>query len=159
MHATADERPTSAGPGYPPGAQVLVRDEQWLVRKVTHTRHDGWMIEVTGVSSFVRGTDAVFYDRLDDVRILDPNKTELVPDDSPNHRRARLFLEAVIRKTPLPQTERGLALTGGGFFGEAGPPPRPAGEGLARDVPPPPGLIAAAGGVRQNPGNGGPAAQ
>ncbi|WP_433205315.1 SNF2-related protein [Dactylosporangium sp. CS-047395] len=99
-----------AEPGIPPGAQVLVRDEQWLVRKTTLTRHDGWMVEVTGVSPFVRGTDAVFYQRLDDIRVLDPRQTVLVGDDSPNHRRARLFLEAVVRKTALPQTEHGLAL-------------------------------------------------
>src|SRR2546430_895716 len=98
------------GGGFPPGAQVLVRDEQWLVRKTTRTRRDGYMIEAIGVSSFVRGTDAVFYDRLDDIRVLDPRDTVLVPDDTPNHRRARLFLEAVFRKTALPQTEHGLAL-------------------------------------------------
>ena len=96
--------------GYAPGAQVEVRDEHWLVRNVTPTRVDGWMIEVTGVSPFVRGMDAVFYDGLDKVRILDPRTTRLVPDDSPNHRRARLYLEAVIRKSFLPQTEHGLAL-------------------------------------------------
>jgi ERCC4-related helicase len=96
--------------GFPPGSQVLVRDEQWLVRKCTKTERDSWMIEVTGVSSFVRGVEAVFYNRLDGIRILDPRDTTLVADDSPNHRRARLFLEAVFRKTALPQTEHGLAL-------------------------------------------------
>lgn len=98
---------------YAPGSQVRVRDEQWLVRKVVATRRDGWMLEVTGVSSFVRGVDAVFYDGpgLDQVEVLDPRKTRLVADDSPNHRRARLYLEAAIRKTALPQTEHGLALS------------------------------------------------
>jgi len=101
---------TDEGSGYAPGAQVEVRDEQWLVRNVIPTRRDGRMIEVTGVSPFVRGVDAVFYDSLDTVKILDPQSTRLVPDDSPNHRRARLYLEAVIRKSFLPQTEHGLAL-------------------------------------------------
>ncbi|WP_234371361.1 DEAD/DEAH box helicase [Streptomyces sp. XY431] len=87
-----------------------VRDELWLVRRCQWTEHDGWMIEVSGVSPFVRGADAVFYSRLDAVRVLDPADTELVRDDSPRHRRSRLHLEAVIRKTALPQTEHGLAL-------------------------------------------------
>ncbi|MFI9274016.1 SNF2-related protein [Kitasatospora sp. NPDC052896] len=100
----------AAGPGFAAGAQVLVRDEQWLVRKVDPTEHDGWMVEVTGVSSFVRGTDAVFYSRLDEIQVLDPRETTLVADDSPNHRRGRLYLEAVVRKSFLPQTEHGLAL-------------------------------------------------
>jgi ERCC4-related helicase len=95
---------------FPPGVQVRIRDEQWLVRRVGTTRHDGSMLEVIGVSPFVRGTEAVFYSELDQIDVLEPRNTLLVGDDSPHHRRARLYLEAVIRKTPLPQTEHGLAL-------------------------------------------------
>ncbi|WP_439381542.1 SNF2-related protein [Amycolatopsis lexingtonensis] len=93
-----------------PGVQVRIRDEQWLLRKVVGTQRDGLMLEVTGVSSFVRGTEAVFYTGLDRVKALNPRRTRLVADDSPNHRRGRLHLEAAIRKTALPQTEHGLAL-------------------------------------------------
>ncbi|WSC41008.1 site-specific integrase [Streptomyces sp. NBC_01763] len=96
---TADEAVDSAVPGprgaasltrqakYAPGAQVRVRDEQWLVKTVTPVGDEDWMVEATGVSSFVRGTDAVFYDKLDYIEALDPKKTLLVPDDSPNHRK------------------------------------------------------------------------
>ncbi len=35
-------------------------------------------------------------------------------DDSPNCRRSRLFLEAVLRKTPLPESERGLRASASG---------------------------------------------
>lgn len=137
--ATGQERMPA---GYPPGAQVLVRDELWLVRKATRTRHDGWMVEVTGVSAFVRGTDAVFYERLDDIRVLDPAETELVPDDSPNHRRARLFLEAVFRKTPLSQTEHGLALADGFLMDHQVHQLRPAELALSMKNPQPRILIA-----------------
>ncbi|MFE6909382.1 SNF2-related protein [Streptomyces erythrochromogenes] len=95
---------------YPPGAQILVRDEQWLVRNSMPTEHDGEKIEALGVSEFVRDEEAVFFSGIDAVELLDPEKTRLVPDTSSYFRRARLFLEAVIRKTPLPQSERGLAL-------------------------------------------------
>ncbi|ALE78008.1 hypothetical protein WY02_05700 [Pseudonocardia sp. AL041005-10] len=102
---------TESASGFAPGAQVRIRHEQWLIRKVVATRYDGWMLEVTGVSSFVRGTEAVFYTELDKVRVLDPRHTRLIGDDSAHHRRVRLFLESVIRKTALPQTEHGLALS------------------------------------------------
>ncbi|MFG2998801.1 SNF2-related protein [Streptomyces sp. NPDC048340] len=128
--------------GYAPGAQVLVRDELWLVRKVTNTRHDGWMVEVTGVSSFVRGTDAVFYERLDDIQVLDPRETQLVADDSSNHRRARLFLEAVMRKTYLPQTEHGLAFTDSFLMDQQVHQLRPAELALSMKNPQPRILIA-----------------
>ncbi|MFE9975795.1 SNF2-related protein [Streptomyces hirsutus] len=95
---------------YPPGAQILVRDEVWLVRNATRTEYDGARIEAVGASDFVRDQEAVFFDRLDRIELLDPKLTRLVRDDSPNFRRSRLFLEAVLRKTPLPQAERGLAL-------------------------------------------------
>lgn len=95
---------------YPPGAQIVVRDEEWLVKNVTRTAHDGDRIEAVGISEFVRDQEAVFFTALDDVELMDPRKTTLIDDDSPNFRRSRFFLEAVLRKTPLPQSERGLAL-------------------------------------------------
>lgn len=94
---------------FAPGAQVRIREEQWLVKSVAESR-DGLMVEVSGVSPFVRGTDAVFYSGLDQIDVLDPRKTKLRPDDTSRHAKARLYLEAVIRKTALPQTEHGIAL-------------------------------------------------
>ncbi|BDD75527.1 MULTISPECIES: DEAD/DEAH box helicase [Streptomyces violaceoruber group] len=95
---------------YPAGAQVLVRDEEWLVRSSMPTEDDGTRIEVVGVSEFVRDQEAVFFSGLDRIELLDPRETALVMDDSPNYRRSRLFLEAVLRRTALPQSERRLAL-------------------------------------------------
>ncbi|MGV9625184.1 SNF2-related protein [Streptomyces sp. NPDC003487] len=138
--AAGEHSPVSGG--YAPGAQVLVRDDLWLVRKCTPTQRDGWMIEVTGVSSFVRGMEAVFYDRLDVVQRLDPRETELVADDSPNHRRSRLFLEAVMRKTSLPQTEHGLALADGFLMDQQVHQLRPAELALSMKNPQPRILIA-----------------
>ncbi|MCG3038977.1 DEAD/DEAH box helicase [Streptomyces sp. S1A] len=128
--------------GYAPGAQVLIRDELWLVRKCTPTEHDGWMLEVIGISPFVRDMDATFYDRLDVVQELDPRKTELVPDDSPNHRRSRLFLEAIMRKTYLPQTEHGLALADNFLMDQQVHQLRPAELALSMKNPQPRILIA-----------------
>ncbi|BCL23646.1 helicase-related protein [Streptomyces tuirus] len=95
---------------YPAGAQVVVRDEEWLVRSSMPTEDDGTRIEVVGVSEFVRDQEAVFFSGLDRIELLDPRETTLVMDDSPNYRRSRLFLEAVLRRTALPQSERRLAL-------------------------------------------------
>nr|WP_312892734.1 DEAD/DEAH box helicase [Allostreptomyces psammosilenae] len=87
-----------------------MRDEEWLVRNATRTADDGDRIEAVGISEFVRDQEAVFFTGLDEVELMDPRRTRLISDDSPNFRRGRLFLEAVLRKTPLPQSERGLAL-------------------------------------------------
>ncbi|MFJ9828728.1 DEAD/DEAH box helicase [Streptomyces sp. NPDC101160] len=95
---------------FPAGAQVLVRDEVWLVRNAVPTTDDGTRVEVVGVSDFVRDQEAVFFTGLDTVELIDPRDTRLIADDSPTYRRSRLFLEAVLRRTALPQSERRLAL-------------------------------------------------
>ncbi|WP_327329987.1 DEAD/DEAH box helicase [Streptomyces sp. NBC_01201] len=95
---------------FPAGAQVFVRDEVWLVRNSVRTEHDGAKVDVVGVSDFVRDQEAVFFTGLDTVELIDPRRTKLVQDESSNFRRSRLFLEAVLRKTALPQSERRLAL-------------------------------------------------
>ncbi|WP_344640675.1 DEAD/DEAH box helicase [Kitasatospora cystarginea] len=112
------------------------------MRNVIPTTNDGWMVEVTGVSSFVRGMEAVFYERLDDIKVLDPRETRLVADDSPNHRRARLYLEAVIRKSFLPQTEHGLGLAGNFLMDDQVHQLRPAELALSMGNPQPRLLIA-----------------
>lgn len=136
-------RRTNGSSGYAPGSQVLIRDELWLVRNSKDVGKDGWMVEVTGISSFVRGTDAVFYSRLDAIQVLDPRETRLVPDDSPNHRRGRLFLEAVMLKTFLPQTEHGLALADGFLMDQQVHQLRPAELALSLEKNPQPRILIA----------------
>ncbi|MFD8784306.1 DEAD/DEAH box helicase [Kitasatospora sp. NPDC059599] len=133
--------PAGAKPTFAPGAQVRIRDEQWLVKSVTESR-DGLMVEVSGVSSFVRGTDAVFYQGLDQIDVLDPRKTDLVEDETSKHAKARLYLEAVIRKTALPQTEHGLALADSFLMDRQEHQLRPAERALSMRNPQPRLLIA-----------------
>jgi hypothetical protein len=97
---------------FPPGARVIVREAEWLVRNCTATKPDGYKIRVTGISELVRDEDAVFFTELENPRpvLLKPEETVLVPDDSAEFAKSRLFLEATLRRTPLPQSERGIAL-------------------------------------------------
>lgn len=76
-----------------PGTQVVVRDEEWLVRAVSDTAHDGQKVEVTGISELVCDTEAVFFTDIDQVEPLDPQAVDLVPDDTPGFRRSRLCRE------------------------------------------------------------------
>jgi ERCC4-related helicase len=139
--AAPAQYPAGAKPVFAPGAHVRIRDEQWLVKSVSPSR-DGLMVEVSGVSSFVRGTDAVFYSGLDHIEVLDPRKTRLVPDDTSKHAKARLYLEAVIRKTALPQTEHGIALADSFLMDRQEHQLRPAELALSMQNPQPRLLIA-----------------
>lgn len=105
--------PTSALDMLAGGAQVVVRDEEWIIRSVQQTPSDGLMVRCIGTSPLVRDTEATFFTNLDDIVPLRPEDTVLIDDGSPNHRDSRLFLEAVIRKTPVAATESHLAVSGG----------------------------------------------
>ncbi len=43
-----------------PGARIIVRDAQWLVRKVERTRNGGHVIHCTGLCEIVRDREARF---------------------------------------------------------------------------------------------------
>lgn len=93
-----------------PGGQVVVRDEQCLVRAVQQTPADGMQVHCLGISTLVRDTESSFFTHLDRIEPLRATDTELVADDSPGFRRSRLYLEAVLRKTPIPATDTGLTV-------------------------------------------------
>ncbi|MGH2927750.1 MAG: DEAD/DEAH box helicase, partial [Solirubrobacteraceae bacterium] len=113
---------------FPPGARIVVRDTEWLVRSCTRTESDGYKIRATGVSEFVREEDAVFFAALEDPEpvLLNPEETVLVRDDTSAFAMSRLYLEATLRRTPLPQSERGLAMPGGFLLDELAYQQRPA---------------------------------
>ncbi|WP_199547875.1 DEAD/DEAH box helicase [Streptomyces sp. N35] len=135
--AVSPDTATSAAQlGLAPGAQIEVRDEEWLVRNAVQIREGEFLIEATGASDLVRGHDARFLTSLDRPQVLRPEETRLVPDASPEFRRSRLFLEAVMRKTPLPQAERRLALTEGFLLDRMDYQLRPAEKALANPLSP-----------------------
>jgi superfamily II DNA or RNA helicase len=82
-----------------PGARVLIRDEEWLVRGAELCDVGGYQLECLGVSETVRHREAHFLTAIDAVRVLDPRDTELVADDSPAYLASRLYLEARLRQT------------------------------------------------------------
>lgn len=86
-----------------PGSVVVVRDEEWLVVKVEQSV-DGQLLRVQGLSGLVRDTSASFYTALDKIRVLDPAAAEVKGDPSSGYRRAKLWVEATLRKTPIPLT-------------------------------------------------------
>jgi len=85
---------------FAPGARILVRDEEWLVKNTLPTNTGGVAVRAVGLSELVRNHEAVFLSELDRMTELRPEETELVPDDSPRYRRSRLFLESLLRRTP-----------------------------------------------------------
>jgi superfamily II DNA or RNA helicase/predicted nucleic acid-binding protein len=91
-----------------PGARVAIRDEEWMVRAQKPASFGGFAVHVVGLSELVRGKESIFLSELDDVRELLAEETVLVADTSSRYRRARLYLEALLRRTP--PTDEALVL-------------------------------------------------
>jgi ERCC4-related helicase len=83
-----------------PGARVVVRDEEWLVRSSVPVATGGYAVRVVGMSELVRNQERSFLTALDDITEMRPEDTDLVADASPQYRRSRLYLESLLRRTP-----------------------------------------------------------
>jgi hypothetical protein len=48
-----------------PGARVVIRDAEWLVRKMDRTSTGGFALTVVGISELVKDKEAIFLDGID----------------------------------------------------------------------------------------------
>ena len=86
---------------FAPGARIVIRDAEWLVRKVDRTSTGGQALSVVGISEIVKDKEAIFLDEIEkSIEILDPSETRLVPDHSSAYRASLLYIESQLRKTP-----------------------------------------------------------
>ena len=86
--------------GLAPGARVVIRHEEWLIRRVDPSTDGGWLLTCDGISELVRGKSALFLTTLEDqIEILDPATTALVPDGSPTYNSTMLYLESQRRRS------------------------------------------------------------
>ena len=86
---------------FAPGERLIIRDEEWLVRRSDATSSSAQALTVVGISPLVQGQERIFLTSLEDkIEVVDPCNTVFVHDDSPNYRQSRLFLECLLRHTP-----------------------------------------------------------
>jgi len=85
-----------------PGARVLIRDAEWIVKTKNRTSTGGYSLHVVGVSEIVRHREARFLTEIEGkgITVLDPADTELIVDTSPQFRNSRLYLESLLRQSP-----------------------------------------------------------
>ena len=82
-----------------PGARAVIRDEEWLIRRVDPATDGGYLLTCDGISELVRGQSSLFLTSLEDtIEVLDPAATELVPDTSPTYNATVLYLESLRRR-------------------------------------------------------------
>ncbi len=94
---------------YAPGARVVIRDCEWIVRRADPCDDGGYILTVDGLSELVNGKSARFLTRLEEeagtIRVLDPAETRFEQDQSPGFEKSRLFIEAQLRQV-VPADDR-----------------------------------------------------
>ena len=86
---------------YAPGSRIVVRDAEWLIRRVDRTSTGGQALNVTGISELVKDKEAIFLTEIEKaIEILDPAETKLVKDKSSSYQASLLYMESLLRKTP-----------------------------------------------------------
>lgn len=84
-----------------PGARVVVRDAEWLVRKTLKASVGSKVvIELIGISDFIKHETAQFIaDLEEDLVVLDPKETKLTVDNSSGYLKSLLFIEGNLKQT------------------------------------------------------------
>lgn len=84
---------------FAPGMRVIIRDEEWMIKKVETNSFGNQTIHTVGVSTLVKDKQANFLVDLEkQIEIVDPAKTKLVADDSSFFGRSKLYIESQWRQ-------------------------------------------------------------
>jgi len=80
---------------YAPGMRIIVRGEEWMVKKVERNSLGNQTLHVIGLSQLVKDYASMFLvDVENDIEIVDPAKVTLVPDDSAFFRKSKVYIES-----------------------------------------------------------------
>lgn len=83
---------------FSPGMRIIVRDEEWTVKKVEINTLGSQSLHCVGISPLVKDKKSIFIAELERIDLVDPASTKLVVDSSPFFRRSRLYMESQWRQ-------------------------------------------------------------
>lgn len=90
---------------YAPGARLVIRDTEWVLRRVDLSSDGGYQLTCDGISELVRGQTNMFLTQIeDDIQILDPAETTLEQDISDKFAQGLLYIESQLRQA-IPNDE------------------------------------------------------
>ena len=84
---------------FAPGQRVIIRDTEWVIRRVDLLADGGYRLTCDGVSNFVKGKESIFLTTYEkEIVVIDPRETRLVVDDSSAYERSLLYIESLMRE-------------------------------------------------------------
>ena len=83
---------------YAPGMRTIIRDEEWMVKRIEKNTMGNQTLHCIGVSPLVKDREAIFLTDLEEIKVVDPAEVKLIPDTSSHFRRTQLYLESQWRQ-------------------------------------------------------------
>ncbi len=83
---------------FAPGMRTIVRDEEWMIKKIETNSLGNKALYCVGVSPLVKDREATFLADLEEIQIVNPAEVKLIPDASPFYKRSLLYLESQWRQ-------------------------------------------------------------
>lgn len=83
---------------YAPGMRAIIRDEEWMVKKIDTNNLGNKTLHCVGISPLVKEKEAIFLTDLEHIMLVNPAEIKLIPDPSPLFRRTLLYLESQWRQ-------------------------------------------------------------
>lgn len=83
---------------YAPGMRLIIRDEEWMIKKIDTNEIGAKALTCIGISPLVKDKEAIFLDDLEKIDPVDPTKVKLVKDESPKYTKSLLYLESQWRQ-------------------------------------------------------------
>lgn len=83
---------------YAPGMRAIIRDEEWMIKKVEINNLGNKALHCVGVSALVKDKEAIFLADLENITIVNPAEVKLIPDSSHFFRKTQLYIESQWRQ-------------------------------------------------------------
>ena len=83
---------------YAPGMRTIIRDEEWMIKKIEKNSLGNRALHCIGISPLVKDKETIFLTDLEKIQIVNPAEVKLIPDTSPFYKRTLLFLESQWRQ-------------------------------------------------------------
>ena len=83
---------------YTPGMRIIIRDEEWMIKKIEKNSLDNLALYCIGISPLVKDKEVIFLDDLENIKVVNPAEVKLIRDTSPHFRRTQLYLESQWRQ-------------------------------------------------------------
>lgn len=83
---------------YAPGMRTIIRNEEWMVKKVETNSLGNKTLHCVGITPLVKEREAIFLTDLEHVSIVNPAEIKLIADSSPFYRKAILYIESQWRQ-------------------------------------------------------------